>query len=144
MSADTKLLSIQAWALPQWWTVQDVAEYRQVSVTTVYSLVSKAKRLKQRGLPGGIPFSPPSMRGHIRFSPEAVRDYFGDTDSEDAKVAPPIKQPAQIVIRTNEHPAEFIATLKELEKCMNTIVDTLQQARGRIQLLIGRSGGKTQ
>jgi ribosome-binding factor A len=38
----------------------------------------------------------------------------------------------------------FIAALKEVENCMNTIVDALQQARGRIQQLIGRSGGKTQ
>lgn len=61
---------------PRWWTVKDVAEYRQISVRTVYAMVARAKRLREQGEEGGIPFSQPHGTKHLRFKPAAIRAFF--------------------------------------------------------------------
>lgn len=69
-------------ASPRWWTVRDVAEYRGVSVRTVYDMVARAKKMREEGEEGGIPFSKPRGTRLLRFKPEAVRAFFEDEEGE--------------------------------------------------------------
>lgn len=62
--------------LPRWWTTEDVAAYRGISVRTVYNMVRRAKEMKARGEEGGIPFSQPKGTKHLRFKPEAIMRFF--------------------------------------------------------------------
>lgn len=60
----------------RWWTVRDVAEYRGVSESAIYTYVCRARRLRKEGKEGGIPFSQPRGTGALRFKPEAVKRFF--------------------------------------------------------------------
>jgi hypothetical protein len=67
---------------PRWWTVRDVAEYRGLSESAIYTYVCRARKLRKQGKEGGIPFTQPRGTGALRFRPEAVKRFFeGEQES---------------------------------------------------------------